>query len=121
MVFSWGRDEDFTGVLGLGRVFSQKNPVLNHGFNNERIISLNIGEKHAGAIDGIIKYSKNLQKIKILANGRVYLWGTGISGELGDATLKTIWEPKEYNNQEIENSAISLDCQRNCTTILTSI
>ena len=51
-MFSWGRDEDFTGVLGLGRVFSQKNPVLNQGFNNERIISLNIGEKHAGAIDG---------------------------------------------------------------------
>ena len=51
-MFSWGRDEDFTGVLGLGRIFSQKNPVLNQGFNNERIISLNIGEKHAGAIDG---------------------------------------------------------------------
>lgn len=66
-VFSWGKDEEFSGVLAMGRMrMNQKVAIMNPNFSGIPIIALSIGEKHAGAIDGSCKTFFQSMLISIL-------------------------------------------------------
>lgn len=51
MFYSWGEDNENTGVLGLGAINSQTFPTTPMAFMDKRLKFIHCGEKHAAAID----------------------------------------------------------------------
>ena len=67
-VYSSGNDSMRNGILGLDNIYLQSDPVINPYLKDYKIKSLSIWDSHACAVD---------------ASGKLYTWGTGRNGELG--------------------------------------
>ena len=67
-IYSCGNDEKHNGILGLNDIYEQKDPIINPFLKDYKIKSLSIWDNHAWAID---------------SSGKLFTWGTGNNGELG--------------------------------------
>lgn len=101
-IWAYGTDLEKSGVYGKKSVFSSETPVKLEAFTNSTIISISLGPTHAGAVCKI---------------GKLYTWGTGLNGELGDLAV-TVSKPELVASANIFKSK-QVVCGKKYTAICT--
>ena len=82
-LFSFGRDQDKYGLLGLGEVFEANNPLPMKSLFDHRIKSVSVSFSHACAVT---------------SKGYLYTWGTGKKGQLGHKSIDRVSTPMQVDS-----------------------
>ena len=73
-VWLWGEDMNKSNLYDIEGVFKSETPIKMQKFSNSPIISISLGNNHAGAV---------------CSEGFLYTWGKGNDGELGYEAIKS--------------------------------
>lgn len=100
-VFTWGAGG--SGQLGHGEEHDEWIPRLVKGLSGKRIVQVSMGDRHSAAI---------------CADGGVYTWGCGESGQLGDGSSESRSVPVLLDANSIGGEVAIVSCGYTMTAVL---